>query len=98
MRLRFKKDKLRRLFEDAGFAAGLPPEVVQGFRRRIVQIQAVSDEQDLRNLKSLRYEKSKGRRAHQHSIRINAQWRLILEREKDEKGRLIIVIDIEDYH
>ena len=44
------------------------------------------------------FEKLKGDRSHQHSIRLNLQWRLILEVEEDEAGKLIAIVGIEDYH
>lgn len=56
------------------------------------------DERDLYALKGLRYEKLKGDRGHQHSIRLNRQYRLIIERRRDEQGRYLLMIDIEDYH
>lgn len=61
-------------------------------------IDAALDERDLYALKGLHYEKLKGARKHQHSIRLNQQYRLILELEHDDQGRYILIIDIEDYH
>jgi proteic killer suppression protein len=49
-------------------------------------------------MKSLHFEKLKGARSHQHSIRLNRQWRLIVELERSANGRLVIVVSIEDYH
>jgi proteic killer suppression protein len=70
----------------------------KGFRKKIQIVIAAKDEQDLRNLKSLHYEKLKGDRSHQRSIKINKQWRIILERIEEE-GRLhLLIIDVEDYH
>jgi len=33
-----------------------------------------------------------------HSIRLNDQFRLILEMEKDGQGNLVVVVSIVDYH
>ena len=49
-------------------------------------------------LKSLHFEKLKGGRAHQYSMRLNDQWRLVLEFETSEAGKIIWVVGIEDYH
>lgn len=49
-------------------------------------------------LKALHYEKLKGNRSHQHSMRLTKQWRLILEIKQAEAGKIIIVVSIEDYH
>ncbi len=75
----FEDAKLDRLETDAAFSAGFPPPVVSKFRQRMQMIRAADSEQDLRALKSLHFEKLKGKRAHQHSIRLNRQWRLVME-------------------
>lgn len=49
-------------------------------------------------MKSLHFEKLKGQRAGQRSIRLNRQWRLIVVIEHDDQGKSIVVLDIEDYH
>ena len=33
-----------------------------------------------------------------HRTDVNKQWRLIVILEKDEEGKYILIIDIEDYH
>ena len=50
------------------------------------------------SMKSLHYEKLKGKRAQQRSMRLNDQFRLILELEEDKAGKTVVVISIEDYH
>jgi proteic killer suppression protein len=42
-------------------------------------IRAASDERDFYALKSLHYEKLHGKRSHQRSMRLNDQFRLILQ-------------------
>ena len=49
-------------------------------------------------MRSLRFEKLKGDRSHQHSLRLNNQWRLIIEIQKADPKNIIVVLDIEDYH
>lgn len=61
-------------------------------------IAAAVDERDLRALKGFRYEKLKGERKGEHSIRLNDQFRLIVQQETDEGGKYLLVIDIDDYH
>ena len=48
-------------------------------------------------MKSMHFEKLKGSRSHQRSIRLNKQFRLILEIEV-EKRKVAVIIAIEDYH
>ncbi len=75
---------------------GVP--VVRGYRKVIQFIRSASDERDFRAMRSLNYEKLQGDRAHQHSLRINDQWRLIVEIKKSEPKNVIRVMGIEDYH
>ena len=56
------------------------------------------DERVFYNLKSLHFEKLKGNRSHEHSMRLNKQWRLIIELEGTAPNKLVAVISIEDYH
>jgi proteic killer suppression protein len=95
----FDNDDLRRLERDASFEGGYAQGVVRGFRKVMQLIRAAANEQDLYAHKSLRFEKLKGRRSHQRSLRVTGQWRLILElRERDDGNRVAVVISLEDYH
>ena len=71
---------------------------MDAFFSLMARIDAAIDERDLRQFKSRRLEKLKGDRAGQYSMRLNDQWRLILEITEDEQGKLLHVIDIADYH
>lgn len=98
MRFRHKSRQLRRLDEEPGFTGGYGPAIVNAFRRRMQTIRAALDERDFYALKSLHYEKLKGPRSHQRSMRLNDQFRLILEVDRQPEGTIIVVVAIEDYH
>lgn len=98
MRFFFANNKLERLYIEERGARRYPREVVEAFFEVMNVIDSARDERDLYALKGLRYEKLKGNRSHQRSIRLNDQFRLILERETDEQGRYFWIIQIEDYH
>ncbi len=98
MRFEFSSDDLARLYSEPDFDAGYPPGIVRAFRMRVQYIANAQDERDFYAWKSLRYKKLRGDRAHQRSMRLNEQWRLILEIRKDEDGSLVVLISIEDYH
>jgi proteic killer suppression protein len=98
MEVEFTDADLDRLEVERGFDAGLPAEVVTAFRRRMQQIRAATDERTLWALKSLHFEKLKGDRAGQRSIRLNKQWRLILALKGEAPSKVVIVIEIVDYH
>ena len=98
MEVRFANEDFERLERDAGFNAGFGIDVVRAYRKCMQFIRAANDERDLYSLKSRRFEKLKGDRSHQSSLRLNDQWRLIVEIIRDNPKNLILIIRIEDYH
>ena len=53
---------------------------------------------DLQAMRSLNLEKLKGTRTGQYSIRLNDQFRLILKFRTDDDGRVVVVVELVDYH
>ena len=98
MEVEFRNDKLDRLETDPDFDAGFSREIVRAYRRRIQSIRAAADERDLYNVRGHRFKKLKGDREHQYSMRLNDQWRLIIEIKEERPANTVIVVDIEDYH
>ena len=94
----FKDAALDRLESDARFDGGYPPAVVRKFSQRMQQIRAFHNERDFYQVPALRCEKLKGSRSHQHSIRLNDQWRLIFELEGKGPAKVVAIVSIEDYH
>ena len=76
----------------------LPISVIQSLRKKLSVLRAAPDERTLRNWQSLHYEKLKGNRSHQRSIRLNKQWRLIFELVSKPPPPKIVLIRVEDYH
>ena len=98
MEVEFDDGNLDRLETDAQFTAGHSQEVVRAYRKRMQQIRAFRDERDFLSVRSLNFEKLRGNREGQHSIRLNLQWRLILEIRGDHPCKVIGIIEIVDYH
>jgi len=99
MEVRFADDRLQRLESDPSLRAKeFGDDVVRSFRKKLQFIRAAVDERDLYQMKSLHFEKLKGDRAHQRSVRLNKQWRLILELAEEAGGKVVVVVSIEDYH
>jgi toxin HigB-1 len=98
MEVEFADDDLDRLEADIRFTAGLARDIVRAFRKAMQVIRAAPDERDLYRLKGLRFEKLEGARSHQRSIRLNKQWRLILELKGEAPNKVVRVVCIEDYH
>lgn len=98
MEVRFRDDDLDRLETDPDFHAGFERQIVRKYRQVMQLIRSAVDDRDIREMKSLRYEKLKGDRSHQRSLRLNDQWRLVLEPEGKGDERVIVIVRIEDYH
>ena len=96
--VRFADDDLDRLETDRQFDGGCAPGIVKAFRKRMQQIRAAPDERPFYTQRSLRFEKLQGKRSHQYSMRLNDQWRLILEFEGEGTDKVVIIVAIEDYH
>ncbi len=98
MDVRFADVRLDRLETDLKYDAGFSQAVVTAFRKRLQLIRSAPDERVFYQLKSLNFEKLKGNRSHQHSMRLNDQWRLIIEFERSAQNKVVVVVSIEDYH
>jgi proteic killer suppression protein len=96
MRLAFRNPALQKLEteDDPAYSES----VTERFRNRVNLIRSALDERDFRALKSLHLEKLKGNRSHQRSMRLNDQFRLILEYEGEAPNKTVVIVDIEDYH
>ena len=98
MEHRFEDEKLERLARDREFDGGLPVEIVKAFRKRVQFIMAAKDERDFYGLKGIRFEKMRGTRAGERSMRLNDQYRLIVRLESGSNGKMVVICSIEDYH
>ncbi|MBI1776794.1 MAG: type II toxin-antitoxin system RelE/ParE family toxin [Proteobacteria bacterium] len=98
MDVEFKDESLDRLETEAGHSAGFGDAVVKAFRKRMQQIRAATDERTFYALRSLHFEKLKGDREGQFSMRLNDQWRLIIELRGEAPRKTVYVIEITDYH
>ena len=98
MEVEFADAKLDQLEIDQLFSGGFSAPVVSMFRRRMQMIRNAPDERDFYQLKALHFEKLKGKRSNQFSMRLNDQWRLILEFKGKSPDKIIVVLEIADYH
>jgi proteic killer suppression protein len=71
--------------------------VTKAFRKRMQTIRAALDERDFYAQKSLHFEKLQGGEG-LRSMRLNDQWRLILEVVGEAPDKTVWIISIEDYH
>lgn len=73
---------------------GLPPDIQQTARRKLVYLDEADNLLDLRAPPGNRLEALKGSRAGQHSIRVNDQWRICFRWHKNNAYD----VEITDYH
>jgi len=98
MEIEFEDEELDQLETQVGFYAGYSASIVTVYRKRIQFIRAAIDERAFYAMKSLHFEKLKGARVGQYSLRLNEQWRLIIRFKSKGGNKIVAVISIEDYH
>jgi proteic killer suppression protein len=99
LRIEIRDSELRRIVEDPDLTPKRwSTDVIRAFRKKMQLLEAATDERDIRAYKALRLERLAGDRAGTSSIRINDQYRLILRFETDDDGRIVIVLELVDYH
>jgi toxin HigB-1 len=97
MDVTFKDQSLDRLETDAAYSAGLGDDLVKAFRRAMQHIRAARDERTFYARYAFRFEKLKDDREGQYSMRLNKQWRLIIELHGNTP-KTVHVVEITDYH
>ena len=97
MDVEFANSDLEAMEQD-GVNCNFSEVIGKGFRKVLNFIRNATDERDFRSMRSLNFEKLQGDRSHQHSLRINQQWRLIIEIKKSTPKNTIWLVEIKDYH
>lgn len=100
MEIKFNDEYLGTLAENKSVGKRKYPEEVElGFKRRIAQIKQVNGTKDLRELKSLHFEKLKEKRyLGNYSIRINKAYRLIFIITKEERLEVMEIEEINNHY
>lgn len=99
MKIEYGDEELRRLAEEPDFRPKQwGRDLVVAYRKKIQVLDGALDERDLRAMRSLNLEKLKGDRAGQYSVRLNDQFRLILTFHTEDDGRVVVVLELVDYH
>lgn len=95
----FGDKELERLYTDRSAKTRFSQDIVRAFRKKMGLIDSAVDERDIRNVPGNHMERLQGDRAGQHSLKLNDQFRLILEFHQDDSGRKVAhIIEIVDYH
>lgn len=99
MRMEFDDNDLEKLFVDRSFVhPRYGHDLVRSYRKKVTIIVNAQDQRDLRSMKSLHLEKLSGDLKGKHSIRLNRQWRLLLEFRNDGGTAVTAILKIDDYH
>ena len=92
--IRTFKDKEAKKVFNGRFSKKLPQDIQRIAERKLILIHRSLTLNDLRVPPSNHLEALKGNRKGQHSIRINAQWRICFEWREDG----VYDVEIRDYH
>ncbi|MDR3469877.1 MAG: type II toxin-antitoxin system RelE/ParE family toxin [Xanthobacteraceae bacterium] len=98
MEVEFVDEILERLEREFQFTGGFSAEIVRAFRKRMALVRSAIDERDFYQMKGAHFEKLKGSRSHQRSMRLNKQWRLVMELSEGASEKTVKIVSIEDYH
>jgi len=98
MDVRHDDDDLARLEADPDYTAGLGVKLVRKYRRVLNTVRGVSNETGLYKHVGLHFERLKGDRQQQRSIRLVGGQRLIVEIEERPGGNCMVIKGIENYH
>jgi toxin HigB-1 len=98
MKIVFADDELALIETDQAGVTRLSVAVIKSARRKLTVLRAAVDDRSLRNWKSLHYEKLRGDREGQRSIRLNDQFRMTFELDEETDPQTVTILSIEDYH
>ncbi len=95
MQVIFKTLELKQLYlipvDDIKSKLPFQKSLIERYKNRIVLLESIEKITDLYSFKSLHFEKLKGDKTGQSSIRLNDQYRLIIEQINDEVVKILIV-------
>jgi proteic killer suppression protein len=98
MEIEFADPALAKIETEQAGETRLPVAVIKSVRRKLNVLRAAPDDRTMRNWKSLHYEKLKGDREGERSIRINKQYRMVFRLDSETDPQTITVLAVEDYH
>jgi toxin HigB-1 len=98
MDVRFEDKHLEALERDIACRTNWDHQIVRGFRKVMQIIRSAPDERTFYAMKSLHYEKMKGKLAQYRTLRLTDQWRLFVQLEAVDQRTRVVVVKIDDPH
>jgi toxin HigB-1 len=98
MEVEFRDSKLALIETDRAAETRLPLSVINSARRKLILIRAAPDERTMRKWKSLHYEQMSGNRQGERSIRLNEQWRMMLEIDTKRNPPKVVIHEITNHY
>lgn len=98
MKVRFEDGNTSLVETDQAHRLRLPVAVVQSARRKLRLLREAMDERDLYAMKSLHYEKLQGGLDGLRSIRLNDQWRLLVEIDQACEPLEVVIKEISNHY
>ena len=95
MEVRHDDDDLANAERDPAYKGALDHKLVRALIKVMTIVRGVRNETHLYQHRGLRFKQCKGNRAHQHELRLNDQFRLIVEIEKRD-GRDVNICAIKE--
>ncbi len=98
MKVRFSTKELETFYITPleNFKGKLPfsKDIIRQFKKKVQLLISVESVNDLKQFRSLNFEALKGNRKGEYSIRLNIQYRLIFNLEREKNGDYVIEIII----
>lgn len=98
MKVLYDGDELASIETDSPPLDKYSVPIIKSAKKKITFLKSAKDERDIRNWKSLHYEKLSGDREGQRSIRLNDTWRLVFTIRNDLDPPEITILHICNYH
>jgi len=101
VKFRFKDRSLERLYYEGHGKERYPKNIVDRFFRIMQLIHDAKDERDMRNWKSLHYEKLKEKKwkgCYSIALDKTTKYRLIIEKITEDEGISLLITEINDRH
>lgn len=96
MQISFSKKELLEIYL-TGKSEKYSKNLIQNYIKKVTLIQEIKNENELRKFKSLHFEKLKGK-FNQYSIRLNKQFRLLFDFNKEKTIKIIQINEISKHY